>query len=123
MAPPQAPPRNEALRRVRRALGRFQRRAARTSNAFTELHKVTQRDGALDARTKELIALAIGVATHCEDCVVYHTADARAAGATDEQIIEALEVAVMMGGGAAMMYASRVLEQIEAQPAAGAASG
>ena len=117
MATPPAPPKNEALRRVRRSLGKFARRAALTSNAFGALHEVTQRDGALDARTKELIALAIGVATRCEDCVVYHTADARAAGATDEQIVEAIEVAVMMGGGPALMYASRVLEEIEAAQA------
>lgn len=104
---------SEELRRVRRALGRFARRAPLTSRAFGELHKATQRAGALDARTKELIALAIGVASKCEDCVVYHAADAKAAGATDEQIVEAVEVAVMMGGGPALLYASRVLEVLE----------
>ncbi|MFN7955569.1 MAG: carboxymuconolactone decarboxylase family protein [bacterium] len=112
---------SEALRRVRRSLGKLARRAPATSRAFGELHKATQRAGALDSRTKELIALAIGVATKCEDCVVYHTADAKAAGATDEQIVEAVEVAVMMGGGTALMYASRVLDVLESSGAIGGA--
>jgi len=81
--------------------------------AFASLHTAGSADGALDTRTKELIALAIAVATRCDDCIAFHTHDALKHGASREQIGDALGVAISMGGGPSVMYASHVLDAIE----------
>lgn len=86
---------------------------------FGALHKASTADGALSTKTKELIALSVAIATHCDGCVVYHMADALRAGATHEEISEAIGVAVMMGGGTAAVYGAQALEalkQLEANP-------
>ena len=86
--------------------------------AFASLHTAGSAAGALDTKTKELIALAIAVATHCDDCIAFHTPDALKEGASREEIADALGVAIFMGGGPSVMYASHVLdalEQFEAQ--------
>ena len=83
---------------------------------FANLHKAATAGGALDAKTKELIALGIAVAVHCDSCLAYHVHDALKAGATRAEVLEALGVAVMMGGGPAAMYACdafAALEQFE----------
>lgn len=69
-------------------------------------------DGALDTKTKELMSLSLGVALRCEDCIVWHLDAALEAGATDDEIVEALEIAVVMGGGPALMYASEAYETL-----------
>lgn len=88
-----------------------------TLGAFANLHKASTAGGALDAKTKELMALGIAVATHCEPCIAYHVHDARKAGASRAEILESIGVAVMMGGGPATMYgcdALVALDQFEA---------
>ncbi len=83
---------------------------------FANLHKAATTGGALDAKTKELIALGIAVAVHCDSCLAYHVHDALKAGATRAEVLDALGVAVMMGGGPATMYACdafAALEQFE----------
>ena len=74
--------------------------------------------GALDTKTKELMALAIGCYARCEYCVLWHLDGALEAGATREEVIEALEVATLMGGGPAMTHAIEaynILEDLEAE--------
>ncbi len=80
---------------------------------FGGLHKASTVPGALDTKTKELIALAIGVAARCDGCIAYHTHDCLKAGATRAEIMEALGVAIMMGGGPSVMYATHVVEAID----------
>ena len=65
------------------------------------------RAGALDTRTKELIALAIAVVTHCDGCIASHAQGAARAGATRQEAAEALGVAMLMHGGPATIYAPR----------------
>lgn len=81
--------------------------------SFYALSKASSVDGELDAKTKELIALAISVATHCEDCIAFHTQSALTAGATKAEIYETLGVTVFMGGGPALMYATHVMEAVD----------
>ncbi|MFI5011142.1 MAG: carboxymuconolactone decarboxylase family protein [Hyphomicrobiales bacterium] len=64
---------------------------------------------ALDAKTKELIALAIAVAVRCDDCIAFHVKAAVEAGASRQEILEALGMAIYMGAGPAVMYASHAL--------------
>jgi AhpD family alkylhydroperoxidase len=91
---------------------------------FARLHKKAVEEGVLSAKTKELMALAIGVAVRCDGCIAYHIHDAVKAGATRAELLETIGVAVLMGGGPASMYAAHALDAIEqflppAQPASG----
>ncbi len=70
-----------------------------TMAAFGQLAKAAQTPGALDRKTKELIALAIAVADRCDACIGYHARGAGRAGATRAEVAEALAVAIQMGGG------------------------
>lgn len=67
----------------------------------------------VETQTKELIALAIGVAKHCDGCIAFHTRAALQAGAPPEEIMETLMVTVAMDGGPALMYTTHVMEAIE----------
>ena len=65
--------------------------------SFGELARAATRDGALDKKTKELIALALGVAAHCDACIGFHVQALVAIGATRSELEEALGMAVYMG--------------------------
>jgi AhpD family alkylhydroperoxidase len=84
-----------------------------TMGGFASLHKASTANGALDTKTKELIALAIAVAVRCDSCISFHVRDALKAGAGRNEVLEALGVAVMMGGGPAAMYACDALSALE----------
>jgi AhpD family alkylhydroperoxidase len=80
---------------------------------FARLHRKAVEDGALSARIKELMALAVGIAVRCEGCIAYHVHDAVAAGAPRRELLETIGVAIMMGGGPALMYAAHALDAVE----------
>ena len=82
-------------------------------SGFSRLHKKAVETGVLDAKTKELMALAISIAVHCEGCIAYHTHDAIQAGATRPELIETIGVAIMMGGGPATIYAAHAMDAID----------
>lgn len=85
--------------------------------AFTGIAQAALAPKALDTKTKELIALAVGVATHCDDCIAFHVKAALEQGASREEVIETLSMAIYMGAGPAVMYASHAfaaLQQFEA---------
>ena len=77
--------------------------------SFNALAEAAMRDGVLNKKTKELIALALGVAAHCDACLGFHVKALVKLGATRLEIEEALGVAVYMGGGPSLMYASDAL--------------
>lgn len=77
---------------------------------FDELHRNAVGDGSLSHKVKELIAMAIAVSVRCDGCIAYHVRDAMAAGASEEEIAEAIAVAVLMGGGPAVVYGAQALE-------------
>ncbi len=81
--------------------------------AYGGLHKAVMVDGALDKKTKEMIALGIGIGRMCEACIISHTRGALKAGATKEQIGEAVAVAVMMSGGPGTVYGAKALAVAE----------
>lgn len=80
---------------------------------FMKMHQAAGSDGALDAKTKELIALAIGIVVRCDGCIAFHVHDALQAGATEAEIVDAIGVAIMMGGGPAVVYGSAALEALK----------
>ena len=67
----------------------------------------------LDAKTREMIALAVAVTTRCEGCIDAHARKAKAAGATKEEIAEALGVAIALNAGAALTYSLHVLDAVD----------
>jgi AhpD family alkylhydroperoxidase len=101
------------LTQLKRGIRTLAASQVETMQGFTALHRATMRPGALDAKTKELIALAIGVATRCDECIAFHTHDALRAGATEAEIMETLGVAVLMGGGPSVMYATQVIKAMQ----------
>jgi len=72
--------------------------------AFIELSKAAMKPGALDFKTKELIAAAVGLAARCEYCIVHHVYEALKAGATRQELIETGCVTNLMGGGPVVTY-------------------
>jgi AhpD family alkylhydroperoxidase len=80
---------------------------------FGQLHKEAVADGALPARVKELMALAIAVVKQCDGCIAYHARAAARQGATREQVGEALSVALLMDGGTASVYGPRAWAAFE----------
>jgi AhpD family alkylhydroperoxidase len=70
--------------------------------------------GHLDAKTRELIAVAVSITLRCDGCIAVHTEDARKLGASLEEIAEALGVAVSVNAGAAIVYSTRVLDAYQA---------
>lgn len=75
--------------------------------SFVGLHSAAMKEGALATVTKELIALAIAVVEKCDGCIAAHARGAARAGATREQVAEALGVAILMAGGPATVYGPR----------------
>ena len=76
---------------------------------FAETHKGVMIDGAIDRKTKELIALAVGVNMRCEGCILSHARSAIRAGATMSEIGEAVGVSILLGGGPATVYGAKAL--------------
>lgn len=91
--------------------------------AFGQLSRSAQTAGALDTKTKELIALAISVATRCEGCIAYHARNSVRQGATRQEVAEMLGVATQMGGGPSLVYAADALQAYDEFAAAAKAAG
>jgi len=77
--------------------------------AFTAIAQAALAPKALDAKTKELIALAISIAVRCDDGIAFHTKAAVERGATRDEVLETLGMAIYMGAGPSAMYASHAL--------------
>lgn len=72
-----------------------------------------KKTGHLDEKTRQLISLAVAVTTRCDGCISVHSNEALKAGATREEVAEALGVAVAMNAGAALVYSTRALEAFD----------
>ena len=84
-----------------------------TMQGFYALSGAAGKAGALDEKTKELIAMAIGVANRCDACLGFHAKALVRLGATPEEFREMLGVAVYMGGGPSLMYAANAMAAYE----------
>jgi len=109
----------EITRRISTGLKGLRKDIPDALNGFSALAQAASRDGVLDKKTKELIALAIGIATRCDGCIGFHTEALVRLGARREEIAETLGMAVYMGGGPSLMYAADAMlayEQYSGQP-------
>lgn len=94
-------------------LAQFGREMPGPMTGFARLHKKAVEDGALSAKVKEMMALAISIAVGCEGCIAYHTHDAIKAGATRAELLETIGVGVMMSGGPGSIYAAHALDAVD----------
>lgn len=81
--------------------------------SFSTMARAALEAKALDTKTKELIGLAIAVAIRCDDCVAFHAESAAKQGATREEVLETMGMAIYMGAGPSVMYAAHALEAFE----------
>ncbi len=81
--------------------------------AFAGLAQAAVAPKALDSKSKELIALGIAVAIRCDDCIGFHVKAALEQGASREEVLETLGMAIYMGAGPSVMYASHAIDAFE----------
>jgi AhpD family alkylhydroperoxidase len=79
---------------------------------FGALHQASVKAGALDEKTKELIALGIAITVRCDGCISFHIHDAMKAGASKEEILETVSVAILMGGGPSVVYGIEAFQAV-----------
>ncbi|ELA7389036.1 carboxymuconolactone decarboxylase family protein [Vibrio alginolyticus] len=91
----------------------FMKESKNTLNSFMQLHQATMSEGAVSLKNKELIALGISIAVRCDGCIGAHVKAALNANATKEEIVEAINVAVLMGGGPSLTYGAQALAAAE----------
>jgi AhpD family alkylhydroperoxidase len=84
-----------------------------TMAGFTSMAKAATQTKVIDEKTKEMIALALGVSAHCDGCLGYHTKALARLGATREEVAEVLGMAIYMGGGPSLMYAADALRSFD----------
>ncbi|MCB0390812.1 MAG: carboxymuconolactone decarboxylase family protein [Bdellovibrionales bacterium] len=82
-------------------------------SGFAQLHEKTITKGALDSKTKELIALGIAITVRCDGCIAFHVHDAMKSGATEEEIAETVSVAILMGGGPSVVYGIEAMQAVQ----------
>lgn len=95
---------------LRAGLREMRSGAPEVMKAFAGIAQAALQPKALDTKTKELIALAISVAVRCEDCIAFHAKAAVDQGATSDEVLETLGMAIYMGAGPSAMYAAHALE-------------
>jgi AhpD family alkylhydroperoxidase len=113
----------EITRQISANVKKLRRDIPDTMQGFSAMAKAACSDGALDKKTKELIALTLGVAAHCDGCIGFHIEALVRLGASLQEVEEALGMAVYMGGGPSLMYAADAIaayEQFAAQASAAA---
>lgn len=109
----------EYYRHLRELVGRLSAQLPGPMAGFATLHTAAVADGALNTKTKELIALGIAIGVRCDGCISYHVHDAIMAGATRAEVVETIGISVLMGGGPAMVYGAEALDaldQFESEP-------
>src|ERR1700682_4749208 len=85
-----------------------------TVRGYRELSDANGKTGKLDPKTRELISLAVAVTRQCDGCITVHTDAAVKQGATKEEIMEAVGVAIAVNAGAALVYSARVMDAYNA---------
>jgi AhpD family alkylhydroperoxidase len=104
----------EGIARTRKwAHARFHELGSRVFEAFLRMEEAAFADGALSRKAKELVAVGIAVAQGCASCIQWHVESAARAGASRQEVLEAVEVAMEMGGGQATVSARIALEVMD----------
>lgn len=99
----------ELTQHINKNLGKLSKGLPDVLGAFHQLNKAANQDGALDKKTKELMAMALAVAARCDGCIGFHAQTLVKLGVTQEELNETLGLAVYMGGGPSLMYAAEAI--------------
>lgn len=113
---------DEYLQQLMSTTGEIGRVSPEIVRGYRTLGDAGSKTNRLDAKTRELIALAVAVSLRCDGCITTHTTAAIKNGASKEEIVEALGVAISVNAGAALVYSSRVLDAFHAKTQAATAS-
>jgi AhpD family alkylhydroperoxidase len=95
-------------------VGEFAKLSPDTVKGYAALGGAGAKTGHLDPKTRELIALAVAISLRCDGCITVHAAEAKKHGATEEEMAEALGVAVSINAGAALVFSTRAHEAFKA---------
>lgn len=95
------------------SLAKLRKEIPDVMSGFSALAQAASKDGVLDKKTKELIALALGVASRCDGCIGFHVQALIRLGASREELLETLGMSIYMGGGPSLMYAADALRAFE----------
>lgn len=112
---------DEYLQQLMTTTGEIGRTSPDILRGYRTLSDAGSKTNHLDAKTRELIALAVAVSLRCDGCITTHTTAAIKNGASKEEIVEALGVAISVNAGAALVYSSRVLDAYHAKTQTAAA--
>ena len=104
---------NQITNSIGKQLMKMNKEMPDVMSGFHALSKAATKDGVLDKKTKELIAMALAVANHCPGCIGFHAQTLVKLGASREELQETLSMAIYMGGGPSLMYAAEALEAFE----------
>lgn len=108
---------NSYRKQLSEAIGVISKSSPDTVRGYGQLSSAGAKTGRLDAKTRELIALAVAVTRECDGCIAVHTDAAVKNGASREEISEALGVAIAVNAGAALVYSARVMDAYTARTA------
>jgi AhpD family alkylhydroperoxidase len=106
---------NLYLKQITSTIGQIATVSPDVVRGYRAISDAGQKTGKLDAKTRELISLAVAVTRQCDGCIAVHTDAALKAGATKEELVEALGVAVAVNAGAALVYSARALDAFTAK--------
>ncbi len=106
---------NEYHKQLGATMGELMKLSPDTVRGYRAIGDANAKTSKLGAKTRELIALGVAVTRQCDGCIVVHTDAALKAGATREEIAEALGVAITVNAGAALVYSMRVLDAVAAK--------
>ena len=101
---------NEYLGELKTTIGKIAKISPDTIKGYQAITNAKVANPTLDQKTRELISLAVAVTARCDGCIAVHTEAAKKHGATQEEIVEALSVAVAINAGATLVYSARTLD-------------
>lgn len=102
------------IQNINDSLGPFRKSQSEAMQGFGQLARASMAEGAVSAKHKELIALAIGITQHCSGCVGFHVKALHKLGCTRAELEEMLAICVYMGGGPGLMYVAEALKAWDA---------
>ena len=112
----------ELTRDISAEMAKLRQEIPETMRGFSALAQGATKEGVLDAKTKELIAVALSVAARCDPCIGFHAQALVKLGATRAEMAETMAMAVYMGGGPSLMYAAKMSAAFDEFTAAAAAA-
>lgn len=104
---------NTITKDISTQLAKIRKEMPEVMAGFSALSQAATKDGALNKKSKELIAMALAVANHCQGCIGFHAQALIKLGTSREELLETLSMAVYMGGGPSLMFAAEALEAFE----------